>query len=60
MENVEHFILWCDGLVREKEVMKGMAEVTARFEVRGDEEKGTLVLNEGCRDLKAGKAIEAM
>ena len=59
-DNVEHFILRCDGLVREKAVMKGMAEVTARFEVRGDEEKGTLVLNEGCRDLKAGKAIEAM
>ena len=61
MENVKHFVLRCDGLVREREVlMKRMAEVTAGFEERGDEEKVTLVLDEGCRDLKAGKAIECM
>ena len=27
---------------------------------RGDKEKVTLVLDEGCRDVKAGKAIEGM
>ena len=37
VENVEHFILRCAGLVREREVlMKRMAEVTPRFEVQGD------------------------
>ena len=47
VENVKHFVLRCDGLVREREVlMMRMAEVT--------------VLDEGCRDLKAGKAIEYM
>ena len=61
VENVEHFVLRCDGLVREREVlMKRMAEVTTGFEERGVGEKMTLVLNEGCRDLKAGKAIEGM
>ena len=40
--------------------MKRMAEVTAGFEERGGKEKVTLVLDEGCRDLKAGKAIECM
>jgi len=60
VENVEHFVLRCDGLVREREVlMKRMAELTTMFEERGDE-KMTLVLDEGCRDLKAGKAIEGM
>ena len=45
VENVEHLVLRCDGLVREREVlMKRTAEVTARFEERGDEEKVTLVL----------------
>ena len=38
--------------------MKRMAGVTAGFEEQGDEEKVTLVLDEGCRDLKAGNAIE--
>ena len=37
-----------------------MAEVTAGFEERSDKEKVALVLDEGCRDLKAGKAIERM
>ena len=61
VENVEHFVLRCDGLVREREVlMKRMAELTTMFEERGDEKKMTLVLDEGCRDLKAGKAIEGM
>ena len=61
VENVEHFILRCDGLVREREVlMKRMAEVTPAFEERGDEEKVTLVLDESCKDLKTGKAIECM
>ena len=51
----------CDGLVRERGVlMKRMAEVTAGFEGQGGKEKVTLVLDEGCRDLKAGKAIECM
>ena len=60
MENVEHFVLRCDGLVREREVLiKRMVDVTAGFEERGDEDV-TLVLDEGCRDLKAGKAIELM
>ena len=55
VENVEHFVLRCDVLVREREVlMKRMAEVTTGFEERCDEEKVTLVLNEGCRDFKAG------
>ena len=45
VENVEHLVLRCDGLVREREVlMKRTAEVTAGFEERGDEEKVTLVL----------------
>ena len=49
---MEQFVLRCGGLVREREVLlKRMAEVTARFEEQGDE---------GCRDLKAGKAIECM
>ena len=61
VENVEHFVLRCSGLVREREVlMKRMAEVTAGFEERSDEEKVALVLDEGCRDVKAGKAIECM
>ena len=52
VEDVEHFVLKCGGLVREREVLlKRMAEVTAGFEERGDE---------GCRDMKAGKAIECM
>ena len=51
----------CDGLVRERKVlMKRIAEVTAGFEERGDKQKVTLVLDKGCRDLKAGKAIECM
>ena len=37
-----------------------MVEVTVGFEEQDDEEKVTLVLDEGCRDLKAGKAIECM
>ena len=33
VENVKHFVLRCDGLVREREVlMKRIAEVTAGFE----------------------------
>ena len=61
VENVEYFILRCDRLVREREVlMKRMAEVTPGFEDRGDEEKVTLVLDEGYRVLKARKAIECM
>ena len=60
MENVEHFVLRCDGLVREKEVLMKNARGEAGFEERGDEEKVTLVLNEGCRDLKPGKASECM
>ena len=61
VKNVEHFVLRCDGLVREREVLlKRMAEVTAGFEEQDDEEKMTLVLDEGCRNLKAGKAIECM
>ena len=61
VENVEHFMLRCDGLVREREVlMKRMVEVTPGFEERGDKEKATLMLDEGCRDLKAGKAIECI
>ncbi len=56
VENVQHFVLMCDGLVRERKVlMKRMAEVTAVFEERCDKEKVTLVLDEGCIDLKAGK-----
>ena len=52
VEDVEHFVLKCGGLVREREVLlKRMAEVTAGFEERGDE---------GFRDLKAEKAIECM
>ena len=59
VENVEHCILRCDGLVREREVlMKRMVEVTPGFKERGDEEKVTLMLDEGCRDWKAEKAIE--
>ena len=47
--------------IREREVlMKRMAEVTAGFEKQGNEEKVTLVLDEGCRDLKAGKGIVCM
>ena len=38
--------------------MKRMTEVTAGFEERGDEEKVTLVLDDGCRNLKTEKAIE--
>ena len=61
MENVEHFVLRCSVLVREREVlMKRRAEVTAGFEERSDEEKVALVLDEDCRDLKAEKAIECM
>ena len=54
VEDVEHFVLRCGGLVREREVLlslKRMAEVTAGFEEQGDE---------GCRDMKAGKAVECM
>ena len=40
--------------------MKRMAEVTAGFEERSDKEKVALVLDKGCRDVKAGKAIECM
>ena len=33
VENVEHFVLRCSGLVREREVlMKRMAKMTAGFE----------------------------
>ena len=33
VENIEHFVLRCDGLVRERDVlMKRLAEVTAGFE----------------------------
>ena len=61
VENVEHFVLRCSGLLRERGVlMKRMAEVTAGFEEQSDEEKVALVLNEGCRDVKAGKAIECV
>ena len=38
--------------------MKRMVEMTARFEEQGDKEKVTLMLDEGCRDWKAEKAIE--
>ena len=52
VEDVEHFVLRYGGLVREREVlMKRMAEVTAGLEEQGDE---------GCRDMKAEKAIECM
>ena len=52
---------WCDGLVREREVLKNrMAVMTAGFDERGDKEKVTLVLDEGCIDLKAEKAIKYM
>ena len=35
VENVEHFVLRCDGLIRGREVlMKRMAEVTTGFEPR--------------------------
>ena len=45
VENVEHFVLRCNGLGREREVlMKRMAEVTAGFEEQGDEEKVALIL----------------
>ena len=42
--------------------MKRMAEVTAGFDERNDKEKVELyiVLDTGCRGLKAGKAIECM
>ena len=61
VENVEHFVLWCGGLVREREaLMKRMAEVTAGFLERGDGEKVVLVLDAGCRDFTAGKAIECI
>ena len=61
VEDVEHFVLRCSRLVREREVlMKRMEEVIAGYEERSDEEKVVLVLNEGCRDLKAGRAIECM
>ena len=46
-------MLRCDGLVREREMI-------VAFEEQGDEEKVTLVLDEGCRNLKAVKAIEWM
>ena len=59
MKNVEHSIPRCDGLVREREVLMKMAEVTAGFKERGDEEV-TQVLDAGCRYLKAGKVIECM
>ena len=59
VENVEHFVLRCSGLLTERKVlMKRMAEVTAGFEEQSDKEKVALVLDEGCRDVKAGKAIE--
>ena len=52
VEDVEHLVLKCGGLVREREVlMKRIAEVTVGVDERGDE---------GCRHLKAGKAIECM
>ena len=61
VENVEHFVLRCSVLVRERDVlMKRMAEVTAGFEEQSDEEKVALALDEGCRDVTAGKAIECM
>ena len=47
VENVEHFVLRCDGLVREG------------FEERGDKEV-TLAFDKGCRNLKTWKAIEGM
>ena len=54
-------MLRCDGLVREREgLMKRMVEVITGFEERGDKEKVTLVLAEGCRDWNAGRAIEGM
>ena len=50
VENVEQFVLRCDRLIREREVlMKRMAEMTARLENRGDEKKVTLVLDKGYR-----------
>ena len=36
---------------------KEMVEVTAGFEEWSDKEKVALVLDEGCRDLKAGKPL---
>ena len=48
-------------LVREREVLiKRMAEVTAGFKAQIDKEKVALALEEGCRDVNAGKAIECM
>ena len=40
--------------------MKRMAEETVGYEERSEEEKVALVLDEDCRDLKAGKAIECI
>ena len=37
-----------------------MAVMTAGFDERGDKETVTLVLDEGCIDLKAEKAIKYM
>ena len=53
---------WSSGVVEKLEgvsvdEVKRMAEVTAGFEERGEKERVTLVLDEGCRNLKAGKAI---
>ena len=61
VENVEQFVLRCGGLFSEREVlMKRMTEVTAGIEERVDSEKVVLVLDEVCRNLTAGKAIECM
>ena len=50
--DVEHFVLRCGRLLREKEVlMKRMAEVTAGFEEHSDKEKVVQVLKEGCTNV---------
>ena len=52
VEKVEHVVLRCDGLVREREVLiKRIAEVTAG--------KVTLVLDKIAEILKQGKPLSA-
>ena len=61
VENVEHFILRCGKLTREREVfVRRMEERVDGFDKRGDEEKVMLVLNEACKDGRAGRAVERM
>ena len=41
-------------------LMKRMAEMITVYEERSDKEKVAFVLDEGCRNVKAGKGIECM